>query len=83
MDGVHWSIILAVFLVILYGAFRFFRFVTALDQREISRIFRENVTPHLKEMASEVRDAWKKRKWWRLRLRSRAPGEEREGNARK
>jgi hypothetical protein len=76
VEGVHWSVVVAVFLLILYGAYRFFRFVTALNQQEISRIFRENVTPHLKEMASEVRDAWKKRKWWRLRLRSKAPEDE-------
>jgi len=77
VEGVHWVVILAVFLVILYGAYRCYRFVTALDREEIGRIFRENITPHLKEMASEVREAWKRRKWWRVWRRNREAGEDR------
>lgn len=66
IEGVPWFVIAAVFVFLVYVCYRIFRFLAAIDRQEIGRLFRENVTPHLKEMASDVREAWRKRTRWRI-----------------
>lgn len=73
VEGIPWWVVALVFLGLCWGSFRAYQFLTTLNQHQIGKIFRENVTPHLKEMATDVRAAWKKRSWWRIWPRLRKP----------
>lgn len=75
VERVPWPVVLLVFLLLLYGAYVFFRLLARMDRREFGRLFRENVTPHLREMASDVREAWRKRRPWRIWGRGKGQGE--------
>jgi hypothetical protein len=75
VDGVPRLVVLLVFLVLLYGAYTLFQLLARVDRRQLARLFRENVTPHLKDMASDVRTAWRSRKWWRPWRRGERPDE--------
>ena len=66
VEGIPWFVVLGVFLIVLYGAFRLFQFLASIDRQEIGRLFRENVTPHLREMTADLRAAWRERRWWRI-----------------
>jgi hypothetical protein len=77
IEGIPLVIVLLVFLVLLYGAFTLFHLLARLDRQQFTRLFRENVTPHLRDMASDVRKAWRSRSWWRPWKRGgRSPGDE-------
>jgi hypothetical protein len=76
VEGVPRLVVLLVFLVLLYGAFTLFQLLARVDRQQLARLFRENVTPHLRDMASDVRSAWRSRSWWRPWRRVKRSDEE-------